>query len=176
MTIAPFRSGHQVTLLENGAAFFPALIAAIDRAQVEFWLETYIFEVDEVGSAVIAALVRAAQRGVMVRLLVDGFGSLEFVRDHAERLRAAGVAVQVYRPLASGGRWWRPNRMRRLHRKLACRDGVEAFVGGINIVSDFRRQPEPNPRYPRWDFAVRLEGPVAAEVRAAMARLWRLVA
>ncbi|GAB6050017.1 cardiolipin synthase ClsB [Hydrogenophilus islandicus] len=174
--IVPFLPGHQVVLLENGAEFFPALIAAIDQARFEFWLETYIFDADEAGTAVIAALVRAAQRGVAVRVLVDGFGSFEFIRDHAERLRAAGVAVQVYRPVAGRGGLLRPTRMRRLHRKLACCDGVVAFVGGINIVSDFRRQPEANPRFPRWDYALQLEGPVAAEVRATMARLWRLVA
>lgn len=175
MTPARFVPGHRVTLLENGADFFPALIAAIDEAREEFWLETYIFDADEVGRAVMAALVRAAQRGVAVRLLVDGFGSLAFVRDHAERLRAAGVQVQVYRPVTSE-RWWRPRRLQRLHRKLACADGAVAFVGGINILSDFRRQPNPRPRHPRWDYAVQFEGPVAREVRAAMARLWRLVA
>jgi len=172
--IAPFRPGHAVTLLENGDQFFPALIAAIDGAQREFWLETYIFETDEVGQAVMAALIRAAQRGVTVRLLVDGFGSLAFVRDQVERLQAGGVQVLVYRPIERQG-WWRL-RLRRLHRKLACADGVVAFVGGINILSDFRRQPSRNPTHPRWDFAVRLEGPVANDVRATMARLWRLVA
>jgi len=172
--IAPFRPGHAVTLLENGAQFFPALIAAIDGAQREFWLETYIFETDEVGQAVMAALIRAAQRGVTVRLLVDGFGSLAFMRDQVERLQAGGVQVLVYRPIKRQG-WWRL-RLRRLHRKLACADGVVAFVGGINILSDFRHQPSRNPTHPRWDFAVRLEGPVANDVRATMARLWRLVA
>ncbi len=175
LTILPFRPGHHLRLLENGEEFFPALLAEIDAAQHEFWLETYIFDADEVGHAVMDALVRAATRGVAVRLLVDGFASLAFLRDHAERLQVAGVQVLAYRPVRETAWFRRPAHWRRLHRKLACRDGVVAFVGGINIVSDYRRQPVRDPKYPRWDFAMRVEGPIAAEVRTAMARLWRLV-
>ncbi|MCX7946545.1 MAG: cardiolipin synthase ClsB [Hydrogenophilus sp.] len=173
--IARFLDGHSVQLLENGAEFFPALVAEIEQAREEFWLESYIFEADEVGEMVLAALVRAAARGVRTRVLVDGFGSFEFVRDHGERVRASGVELGVYRPVTLGAPPLRPTRMRRLHRKLACADGRVAFVGGINVVSDWRRQPVANPRSPRWDFAVRFTGPWVRAVREEMARLWRLV-
>ena len=66
--------GNALTLLENGAEFFPALEAAIDGAGREVFLETYIFADDETGHRIAAALSRAAARGVAVRLLVDGFG------------------------------------------------------------------------------------------------------
>ena len=66
--------GNQVELLENGEAYFPAVFAAIDAAQHEVLVETFILFEDKVGMALHAALLRAAQRGVSVDLLVDGFG------------------------------------------------------------------------------------------------------
>ncbi|KAB2931840.1 MAG: cardiolipin synthase ClsB, partial [Rhodocyclaceae bacterium] len=63
---AEFLPGNALDLLETGRDFFPALIAAIDAAQREFHLETYIFEDDASGRAVAAALCRAARRGVAV--------------------------------------------------------------------------------------------------------------
>ena len=51
-----FLPGNRLQLLENGAEFFPALLRAIDAAREEVRLETYIFECDEIGEAVLAAL------------------------------------------------------------------------------------------------------------------------
>ena len=70
-------SGNQLRLLQSGAEFFPALIAAIDGARTEVHLETYIFNADPAAEAVRDALMRAARRGVRVRLLIDGVGSRE---------------------------------------------------------------------------------------------------
>ncbi|MCA1977973.1 MAG: cardiolipin synthase ClsB, partial [Thiobacillus sp.] len=72
---AEFLPGNRLRLLQNGAEFFPALIAAFDAARVEIHLETYIFNADASAAAVRDALVRAASRGVRVRLLIDGVGS-----------------------------------------------------------------------------------------------------
>jgi cardiolipin synthase len=55
---------NQITLLQNGEAYFPALEAALDRAMHEIYLETYIFEDDTTGRRIAEALKRAALRGV----------------------------------------------------------------------------------------------------------------
>ena len=68
-------SGHQLHLLQGGAAFFPAVVVAIDASHHEVRLETYIFSFDPSGEQVAAALVRAAQRGVAVYLMMDGIGT-----------------------------------------------------------------------------------------------------
>ena len=73
-----FVAGNRLSLLESGGEYFPALIAAIDAALHEVHLETYIFADDSTGRRVAGALTRAAQRGVAVRVLVDGFGAREF--------------------------------------------------------------------------------------------------
>jgi len=67
--------GNRIALLRDGAEYFPALVSAIETAQREIWLESYIFADDSAGRLIAAALSRAARRGVHVRLLVDGWGA-----------------------------------------------------------------------------------------------------
>lgn len=165
-------SGNRLRLLQGGAEFFPALIAAIDGARTEVHLETYIFNPDASAAAVRDALVRAAQRGVAVRLLIDGVGARELPADWLDALHAAGVRALTYRPLVSG---WRsnPHTLRRLHRKLAVVDARIAFIGGMNLIDDFAPV-----RFdaPRLDFSVAVEGPLLAAIHQSACHLWRLVA
>lgn len=166
-----FVDGNRLTLLNSGADFFPALIAAIDTATREVQLETYIFEDDASGRPVIDALKRAAGRGASVRVLVDGFGAADFADRLQPELAAAGVQALIYRrELARFS--LRRHRLRRLHRKLAAIDGRVAFVGGINIIDDLN---QPGGRAPRYDYAVRIEGPLVGAVCSAMRRLWETV-
>lgn len=170
MTIE-FLPGNRVVLLENGTQYFPALEVAIDAAQHEIHLETYIFEDDSTGRAIAAALSRAALRGVAVRLLVDGFGSKTLPQHLVANMRGDGVEVLIYRPERAPFRL-RRYRLRRLHRKIAVVDARIAFVGGINIIDDM---DTPGHTPPRYDYAVQLEGPVLAQIVPVVRRLWRLV-
>jgi cardiolipin synthase len=166
-----FIGGNRLTLLNSGAEFFPALIAAIDGATQEVQLETYIFEDDASGRPVVEALKRAAVRGVAVRVLVDGFGAAAFADTLQPELLASGVQALIYRrELARFS--LRRHRLRRLHRKLASIDGRIAFVGGINIIDDMN---QPGGRAPRYDYAVRIEGPLVSDVCGSMRRLWEIV-
>jgi len=165
-------SGNRLRLLQSGAEFFPALIAAIDAARDEVHLETYIFNVDPAAESVRDALMRAARRGVRVRLLVDGAGSRDLPAAWRGALEAVGVGVLVYRPLVNN---WRSNplTLRRLHRKLAVIDARVAFVGGMNLIDDF----EPGRlAAPRLDFSVEVRGPLLIPIHQSARRLWRLVA
>jgi len=164
-------AGNRLTLLKNGAQYFPALVEAIDAARGEVFLESYLYADDETGELVTDALARAAARGVSVHLLLDGFGARDFSRRFRDRLDAAGAHLLVFRPEFARRRSRRA-RLRRMHRKLAALDGKVAFVGGINVIDDFESREWQAPRY---DYAVRVEGPLAYEVRNAAARLWLLV-
>ncbi len=168
---ATFLAGNRVTLLESGADYFPALLAAIDGARTEIHLETYIYADDATGRAVTTALARAARRGVTVRLMVDGFGAREFPTTQGGELIEAGAEVQVYRPEVARFRL-RRHRLRRLHRKLSVIDGRIAFVGGINIIDDM---DTPGQIPPRFDYAVTVEGPLLETIHLAMRHLWQLV-
>ncbi len=164
---------NHLTLLKNGERYFPALVAAIDGARAEVFLETYIFADDQTGSLVADALARAAARNVATHLLIDGFGGQGFAPRFRGMLSKAGVEVLVFRPDVSPWPPWRQRtRLRRMHRKLASIDGAVAFVGGINIIDDYDT-PDQTP--PRYDYAVRIEGPLAARVRAEASRLWTRV-
>jgi len=166
-----FIDGNRLTLLRNGEQYFPALVAAIDAAREEVFLETYIFADDETGSLVADALARAAARGVAVHLLLDGFGARDFAPRFRAMLRQAGAGVLVFRPNISP--WGlRRGRLRRMHRKLACIDGHIGFAGGINVIDDY---DTPGQTPPRYDYAVRIEGPLSARLREAAARQWSQV-
>jgi len=167
--------GNRIDLLKNGAQFFPRLLAAFDAARESIHLETYIYELDDVGERVAQALAAAAGRGVAVHLLVDAFGAAGSVPRLRERMQAAGVRFRVFRP----GIWWRLERrlLRRLHRKIALVDDRLAFVGGINIIDDYNHQGvESGGLGPRYDFAVECEGPLVALIAFVVKRLWWTVA
>ncbi len=161
-----WRDGNRITLLNSGHEYMPALCAAFDLARVEIFLETYIYAHDEAASRVTAALCAAAGRGVRVHLLVDGFGARDLPEQTRAALQQAGVRLLVYRKPVL----WRPVRgLRRMHRKLAVIDHRIAFAGGINIIDDWNTPDEVPPRF---DYAIRIEGPLAADVRASTRHLW----
>src|SRR5664279_3796795 len=167
-----FHSGNQVTLLRNGTEYFPALEAAIDSAQHEIYLQAYIYEADDTGLRIGAALKRAVQRNVSVNLLLDGFGSKDLSRDYVQELQAAGVEIIFYRPKISPWTFKR-GRLRRLHVKVIVIDGRTAFIGGINIIDDMDVPHHPGPRI---DYAVSVEGSLLPTIRAYASRLWRRIA
>jgi cardiolipin synthase len=159
---------NQVLLLHCGAEFFPALIAAIDGASSEIYLETYIFAADEVAIAVRAALARAAARGVAVNVITDWMGT---GRTHTALLQQefarVGVMHRVFNP------WFRRG-IARTHRKLCVVDKRFAFVGGINIIDDLQADDDSflTLPLPRWDFAVRIEGPLVASIHLEIEAQW----
>jgi len=166
---------NQLMLLKNGAAFFPQLCADIEAAQHSIYLETYIFAADETGRMVAEALKSAAARGVVVRVMLDGFGSAELPSPWLDELRAAKVEVQWFRREISPFtlRRSRMRRLRRLHRKLAVMDGEVAFVTGINIINDISSGDDFS--FPRLDYSVRVQGVMAGEIQATTRRLWGVV-
>jgi cardiolipin synthase A/B len=167
-----FLGGNKLQLLTNGRAYFPALQQAIDAATSEIYLETYIFADDDTGRRIAAALVSAAGRGVSVHVLVDGFGSKGMFEQTRQLLSAGNIEVLIFGPKTSP-LTLRRNRLRRLHRKLVVVDARVAFVGGINIIDDMHT-PRHTP--PRYDYAVRIEGPLVRGVLDQSERLWRRVA
>lgn len=165
--------GNRIELLRNGEEYFPRLLAAIDAAKQSIYIEAYIFELDDIGQKVSDALAAAAQRGVSVHLMIDGFGSQAAADLLIANLRPKGAKVIVFRR----ARWWRFERrlLRRLHRKVSLFDNRLAFVGGINIIDDYHH-PDPEPVRtklgPRFDFAVACEGPLVAAIAFTVTRLW----
>ena len=169
-----FIAGNQIKLLRSGGEYFPALLNAIRLAKTEIHLQSYIYQADQTGLAIGQALMDAAQRGVHVNVLLDGFGSQKLSSAFVASLRAAGVNVLFYRPRISP--WsMQKNRLRRLHSKIAVVDGTIGFIGGINIIDD-NNVPNPNNVPPRVDYAVQIEGALLPRLQASVADLWHRVA
>lgn len=152
--------GNRISLLENGEEFFPRVFEAIRQAQREVIVETFILFEDKVGIQLHAAMRAAAQRGVKVDLMIDGFGSPDLSAEFIAGLTSAGVKVRVFDP---GARIFgkRMNVFRRMHRKIVVIDGSLAFVGGINYSADHLLDFGPKAKQ---DYAVELAGPIVSEI------------
>lgn len=163
--------GHQLVLLEGGNELFPALVEAMDAARRVVHLETYIFEFKGMALEVAQALERAAQRGVLVRLVVDGVGTPGIPSEWKKRFAVAGVRWRIYAPLGNLGLLI-PSRWRRLHRKLCVVDETIGFCGGINIIDDLDDVALGRLSEPRLDFSLRIAGPLVKEMVDTMESLW----
>ena len=167
----PLRDGHQIRLIEGGQAYFEALVAAIDQAQSQVQIETYIFDFHGAAAWVAEALERAGLRGLRVWVVVDGVGTPSLPQQWRERFERAGVEWRVYSPLGTFGLLI-PSRWRRLHRKLCVIDGHLAFCGGINLLDDWYDPHHGTLAKPRLDFAVSARGELVKQVQETMAQLW----
>ncbi len=153
--------GPRVTLLDGGNEAYPRMLAAIASATRRVHLEVYAFDREGVGSRFLAELANAAQRGVEVKVIVDGWGSVGDSGPITRMLRSAGAKVRVYNPLLSifTGRAWRN------HRKILLVDDRVAFLGGINIGDEYMDVDD----RPGWaDLALELRGDICAQLGARL--------
>ena len=152
--------GNSVELITDYTGFADRLVADIDAARESVHLLFYIMRVDVIGSRVADALVRAANRGVQCRVLLDAVGSKHCLRKLAPRLRVSGIEVQAL--LVAG--FLRRNAARfdlRNHRKIAIIDGAVGYIGSQNLANaEFVRG------YPNEELQARLVGPIVAQLQA----------
>ncbi|WP_018916299.1 phospholipase D-like domain-containing protein [Vreelandella zhanjiangensis] len=157
-----WHKGNRFTLLPEASRFLPAMFDAIDNACHYVMVELYLMESGELADQLIAALGKAAQRGVSVYLLLDGFGAMGLAKSDRERLLHAGVALRFFNPL---GLHSLARNLSRDHRKIVVIDGDVAFTGGFGAVDEFLKA--------WYEIAVRIEGPVVADWETLFRRLWR---
>jgi cardiolipin synthase len=167
-----FVGGNRVELLQGGDALFPRMCQAIEAAKSEVWLATYIFHDDPAATRVADALVAASARGAVVRLVIDGFGSIATLPRVRALFAGSAVRLEVFRPLDRWYAWLQPGQLRRLHQKLCVCDGDVAFVGGINLIDDRHDINHGWTDAPRLDFAVEIRGPLVPSVQATARAMW----
>lgn len=154
--------GNHITLLENGEGYYPRVFECIAAAEKEVLLETFILFDDKVGQQLHEALLKAAQRGAKVHVLVDGWGSPDLPASFTQPLLDAGVQLRAFEPV----QWvlgTRVNLLRRMHHKIVVVDGLHAFVGGINYSIDHLAEFGP---LAKQDYAVEIEGPLVGQIQA----------
>lgn len=164
----PFTVGNRAMPLQNGEEAYPAMLEAIRAARRSVALETYIFNRDPAGERFVEALAQAAERGVEVRVLVDGLGSLYSLPPATRELRRRGVPAARF--LYSLLPWRMPYLNLRNHRKILVVDGRIGFTGGMNIKHGHLLQAAP--RWPTADLHFRLDGPVVGQLMDVFADDW----
>ncbi len=165
----PLLDGNRVTPLYNGEQAYPTMLAAIEEARSQVLLATYIFDTDDTGQAFADALGRAVERGVRVRVLLDGVGELYSFPRARRMLRKRGVEVRRFLP----PRLLPPSFMLNLrnHRKILLVDDEVAFTGGMN-VSDRHRVSREDNSHRVVDLHFQLAGPVLASLAAVFQSDW----
>jgi cardiolipin synthase len=162
-------SGNSVEILYDGEQAYPAMLEAIDSASSHVYLSTYIFQTNRSGLAFIDALARANERGVDVRVVVDGIGD-HYSRPAASRLLARrGVNVQRFMPPRLIPPAIHINL--RNHRKILVADGRVAFTGGMNIGDRHLADELENPDRV-VDVHFRLRGPVVGQLQQIFLDTW----
>ncbi|HKB89757.1 MAG TPA: cardiolipin synthase, partial [Opitutaceae bacterium] len=164
----PLSSAESIRILRDSAEFYPALLERIRQAQHHIHFEFYIWNGDETGQRFLEELTAAAQRGVLVRLLIDEMGSRGFNEDQLKDFKKAGGQFSWFQSLD-------PKRQRfffnlRNHRKLQIIDGSIAFVGGMNIGREYEGL---DVALGAWrDVQVEVVGPIACELQEVFADDW----
>ena len=169
VTRHPMTGGNRVEMLQNGEQAFPAMLAAVRSAERFLVLSTYIFETNRTGRDFISALAEAVQRGVDVKVILDGIGErhsfpragtilkknhVRFTRFLPPRLLPPTIHVNL-----------------RNHRKLLVADGRIAFVGGMNIGDRHLAENHDNASRVQ-DVHFRLQGPVVNQIEGAFLEDW----
>jgi cardiolipin synthase len=165
----PCTAGNTVELLQNGDEIFPPMLEAIRHSRSTVHFATYIYWTGRIPDQFAEALCDAAQRGVIVRLVLDSEGSAPISKTIVKRLTDAGCKVAWFRRI----RWFDFTRYnRRTHRRILVADGVVGFTGGVGIADEWAGHAE-SPR--QWrDTHVRVTGPAVGALQAAFADNWNL--
>ena len=168
ITKSPLMTGNAVDILVNGDEAYPAMLSAIDSARNSVALATYIFDRGHVADRFIDALARAVQRGVTVRVLIDGVGARYSRPPIVRTLREHGITVARFLPPSIP--WRHPYFNLRNHRKLMVVDGTIGFCGGLNIRDACVLSLDTDE--PIQDTHFRFRGPVVSQLMRAVAFDW----
>lgn len=161
--------GCRLKPLYNGEQAYPEMLAAIEAAEKWIFLGTYIFETNEVGKKFVEALGRAQERGVEVRVLVDGIGT-RYSRPRIQKiLSKREIPYALFLQATLSPRSIHLNL--RTHRKIMVVDGKIGFTGGMNIGGR-HMVDDPQNKNPTQDIHFKIEGPVLSHLKEAFLRDW----
>ena len=163
-------------LMQEGSRAFTARLAMADLAEKTLDAQYYIWDIDTTGRIMADRLIRAADRGVRVRLLLDDTHKTEEIDSGIAALDAhPNIEVRFFNPVAN--RRWRGLSFltdfgrvnNRMHNKLFIMDNAVGIAGGRNIADVyFGVQTDQNFR----DLDVAMAGPVVRELSASFDLFW----
>jgi cardiolipin synthase len=163
---APVEPGDRYWVLRNGDEVFPPMLDAIRQAKRRISFESFIYADGIIGDQFTAELAAAAQRGVTVRVVLDGFGS-EISQETEDTLKRAGVQVAWFNLLRP---WTLEEANYRTHRKVLVVDGEVAFTGGIGLADHWLGNAQ-SPEHWR-DTQFKVVGPAVRALEASFYENW----
>jgi cardiolipin synthase len=174
LTSLPATPGNSASLIADYQASIDAMAAAIDEAKQWVHVEFYIVAWDDTTRGFFAAMERAVQRGVTVRLLADYIATRKIANSDKTfaELDRIGVKWSFMLPVQPfKGKYQRPDL--RNHRKLVVVDGLVGFMGSQNLISRDYNAPKNIKRGLKWqELVTRLDGPVVAAVNIVFLSDW----
>ncbi|MCB0686216.1 MAG: cardiolipin synthase [Saprospiraceae bacterium] len=150
-------SGNDVQILYDGHETYEAIFEAMESAEKFIHVQYYIFEEGKTADRFASIFESKIKKGVQVRLMYDGLGSMTLDKKFIKRLRGMGVETQSYFPLYINRPFkWQINY--RNHRKIVVVDGKVGFTGGMNISDKYIDND--SSELGRWhDHHVKIAGP-----------------
>lgn len=161
-----YTTHNQIELVRGGASFFQCLTELVEKAEHTIHIRIYIWDDDATGTGIAELLVKAAQRGVSVFAIADGYASQRLSKTFIRRLRSQGVHFRYFEPFFRSSHFYFG---RRMHEKLMVVDGTDALVGGINFADRYNDVGG----IPAWlDYALHVQGEAAAELYRYCVGCW----
>jgi putative cardiolipin synthase len=169
----PGQSGFR--LIARGRQAFTARVALAEMAQRTIDVQYFLWETDATGRLLAEYLLRAADRGVRVRILLDDVNLKERDRSLAAFDAHPNLEIRLFNPFATRNShlagfltdYDRVNH--RMHNKLVVMDNAVAIVGGRNMADPyFEVDPKSNFR----DLDVAAAGPVVRDLSKVFDRFW----
>lgn len=172
LTGMPAIAGNTVELFTDYVGAVDRIIKDIDGAERYIHLEYFMFANDAIGAPVIDALIRAQERGVKCRVLIDHLGNVGYNGPVLSRLRASGISVHEMLPVKPFDRQWNRPDLRN-HRKIVVVDGMIGFTGSQNLVEDtYHKRANIKKGIHYIELVTRVTGPVVQEFNAAFVTDW----
>lgn len=157
---------NSVRLIQGGAHYFDLLEELIRQARESIHFQIYIYEDDTTGNRISNALMDAAQRGVSVYLLLDGYASRLLKPSTLSGFQKAGIHFRWFEPLFKGTNFFIG---RRMHHKVFVADNFHSLVGGLNVSDRYNDMPGE----PAWlDWAVYVMGEISIELHNRCVQMW----
>lgn len=166
----PVFGGNTVEILPEYNDVISRIVTDIDAAKQYVYLEYFIVALDDTTEPIFAALARAVQRGVVVRVMYDSLSTRRSKQGRlaVNRLVRDGVLVQPMLPLKPPGKGYvRPDL--RNHRKIFVADGGVAYTGSLNLIQrNYHRKDD----IYYDELVVRVRGPIVLQLAAVCASDW----